>query len=1476
MKKRVHILFLALLAAALTALTAAAAGDYTVSVLPAPAGDYAAVEDIPVTMSADKLFCGWFTTESAARSLNTLYAAEKAADARYGAVLQLPEAGALRLIGAQMYTKSPYGVRFVTETDKALLRTLERLHGKNRAGKNDSITPKNEHATGIGYGTVLALDLDTTVPLEKKSGRNVRGGITVPGVYTCGETDTTLRYTATVLKVAAAQTADKIAARPYITYADANGTVRTWYYTESGRQNCAYATSLYSLVEAVEADADASDEAKAAAAAVRKSYAAPAVKVTKITALNTDSVENSADFANAYVEADYTTMNFLSTGSGAHVRYTKSANYSRIIKVKNNLYLMFFQYSQFGQHLYYSTSTDGIHWSATPNVLYNANAAANKFTYTDGPLAGTTDAYYAVNADAVLLKDGSVMVVYARRPCKGYPYREYMDMNSLEMVRMTVSASNRITVGKPTTIYRGVVWEPEIIRRANGQIQVYITHAAPMIDIYGYQSEKRSSGVGVIVSDDNGKTWTPTLAEMKANHYAAKRVYQQFSKKMTIDGESVNFYSGQMPAVVEMTDGRLLLFVEFEPAARDGMLISAALSDTDGEWDELGIDEAGPNRRYESMFKGAAPSLCRFPSGEILLSYNTASKMYTRLLKKDARDLSDITAVYEMDPFGTDTTKTRGYWSTVAVKDSHTAILSMAFPRYENYGDGNAETEEDNSAIGVVFGRLNHTVNALHKTVVADGNPQEWSAQKEALFVGSKSAAQASYRFAYDDEKIYVCIDYLNASRADSDSLFVSFEKTNGSTVTARISGAGSVTAVTGITGGAVLTTDGGVYELALDRATLGLSGENVRVRPGFTAGGVTDVIDGTTTDASTWLRVNLASKTAVANTAMETKLFTIADLNTNAADGDHMADDYTTASVEGDFRSKVLLNSATTGSFRYDNAFYPRVKKVRDDLYLLLYHYTSTGQHLYYALSRDGVNWDAPQVLYNRAEHDFVYDYGDRLGEKDGFYAVNPEAVVLDNGEILCVYSVRPCNGYKTYTELSGLDLIRGTVTADGKIEWSAPTRIYTGQNWEASFLKHDDGRLEIYFTQIAPYISRYGYDDSYRSSGTGMLVSNDNGYTWTPNILPGDTADYRTTTVFQQQVGTRNDLPYFCGQMPVAVSLANGKTMLAVEIRRLLQQRYDVSYALSDENGAWKALDFTEEGPDTMRANFTRTGDPATWSPTDPSSGSSPYLSRFDSGEVVMTYTYANRLLARIGAPDGSGFSDAAFSILPDAPGIWGSMERVGSHAMLFANQATSQDGATSGIAMIRAYLNHRINAPKIAMQTNAGTRAWDDAGATDALFVGSASQAQLALRVAHDDDYVYFLASVLDYNLESGDSVTLCIAESDTTWYRLTVGLFGGCSMKKATFNGTKITYSAAIPGAFAYVKLFGTPGNTDDTDEGYLMSIAIPKSLVGLDGASSFRLRPALTNYDGTTKVSDTLTGDSTITTNAAHWPSVVLD
>ena len=74
-----------------------------------------------------------------------------------------------------------------------------------------------------------------------------------------------------------------------------------------------------------------------------------------------------------------------------------------------------------------------------------------------------------------------------------------------------------------------------------------------MIDLYGFfdgsyvwdgktiTGGKRSSGVGMIMSTDNGKTWTPNLADMEANHYAAKRIYQQFACTMSFGGKSVNF-----------------------------------------------------------------------------------------------------------------------------------------------------------------------------------------------------------------------------------------------------------------------------------------------------------------------------------------------------------------------------------------------------------------------------------------------------------------------------------------------------------------------------------------------------------------------------------------------------------------------------------------------------------------------------------------------------------------------------------------------------------------------------------------------------------------------------------------------------------------------------------------------------------------------------------------------------------------------
>ncbi len=589
-----------------------------------------------------------------------------------------------------------------------------------------------------------------------------------------------------------------------------------------------------------------------------------------------------------------------------------------------------------------------------------------------------------------------------------------------------------------------------------------------------------------------------------------------------------------------------------------------------------------------------------------------------------------------------------------------------------------------------------------------------------------------------------------------------------------------------------------------------------------------------------------------------ETVITPIASLNTKGSDGDHASDDYKTASLEIDYRQTVELTSGKTGYSRYDNAWYPRVKKVRDDLYLLFYHYSQLGQHIYWTSSKDCLNWDAPQVLFSSADHVFNYTDGELSGTQDRMYAVNADACVLDNGDILCVYSVRPCKGYQTYIEMSGLELVRGKVSDDGKITWSEPTKIYTGINWEPFIMQRDDGQIEIYFSSSVGYIAKYGFDKEKRSACAGLIVSKDGGYSWTPDIQPGNKDYYVPIRAYQQYIGdktapTGETVPYYGGQMPSAVQLYNGKTMLAVEVHHL-NDNYTISYATSAVGGEWKALGMTEVGPtDTMVA--------------DAFDGAAPYLARFLSGEVYLTYTDKG-LKGRLGSADGTEVSSKAFQAVPAAAGSWGATEIVGSHAVL--STAPVANGDLRGVKIVRSYLNHRINAPKVAVGVDGYTNDWDSVENTDALFVGSETQAQMTLRVAHDDENIYFLISRLDYYLTEGDTATICIAAGSTADYRIEVGL-GGIRSIDYYSGGAK---KQSLTGGSAAVKVLGTVGNNDDKDEGYVVELAIPKSLVGLSGASSFKVRPALSNMDGIGSTADTLTGVSNFST--AQWPSVVLD
>jgi len=607
-----------------------------------------------------------------------------------------------------------------------------------------------------------------------------------------------------------------------------------------------------------------------------------------------------------------------------------------------------------------------------------------------------------------------------------------------------------------------------------------------------------------------------------------------------------------------------------------------------------------------------------------------------------------------------------------------------------------------------------------------------------------------------------------------------------------------------------------------------------------------------------------LAGVTPAAPT--DVKMYTIKDLNLVASEGSHADDDFKTANVELNAREVVDLNSAKTGYTRYDNAHYPRIKKIRDDLYILFFMGGQTGPHLYWTLSHDGVTWDAPEVLHNSnlPEKNLVYEDGPLAGKKDRLIGCNADAIVLPNGEILCVYYERPSDGYDEryvpYMDLNGIFLVRGTIDENDKVVWGEHQKIYTGTGWEPFIFRTADGTLQVVWSANAEYHSMYGMDSERRSTYVMMVESHDNGYTWTPEVKEGDQNHYVATRIFKEYVFDKVpvvkdpviDYPvkYWAGQMPAMTALLDGRTLLAVE-SKAADNSFDISFGFSGENGKWKALDFDEEGPGNM-----------IHSPFD---GAGPYLSRFPSGEVYLTYHSGTSLYYRIGSADGTQWGDRTKAI-PGTGAMWGASELNGSHEVITV--FPPKYGEKRGVQIAHSYLNHRTNAKQMTPVVDGLVGDW--ANNTDALFVGSETQAQITQQTAHDAENVYFLINRLDDYLTDGDTVTVNIGVGAMQYYRIVVGLDGVRSITYVEGGAEK----QQLNGGSAVIKTYGTLNSDADKDEGAVYEIAIPKALVGLAGAASFKVCPALDNQDGVGSISDTLTGVSPFLTTL--WPEVILD
>lgn len=591
--------------------------------------------------------------------------------------------------------------------------------------------------------------------------------------------------------------------------------------------------------------------------------------------------------------------------------------------------------------------------------------------------------------------------------------------------------------------------------------------------------------------------------------------------------------------------------------------------------------------------------------------------------------------------------------------------------------------------------------------------------------------------------------------------------------------------------------------------------------------------------------------------------LTSIKDLNRDAVAGSHVEDDYTTSSVEENRREQVTLNYMTTGYSQYNKAYYPRILKLRDDLYLLFFHNTSTGGDIYWTTSKDCINWEKPQYFYDNSDKKIVLEGGPNDGYNDTFMAVNADAVQLKNGDILATYTIRVSKGYHNYPQHNGVVVVRGKISDDGKITWGEHKQVYYGSGWEPFIWQREDGRVEIYWSCGTYYMRKYGYDSEHRSNGTGLIWSDDNGYTWTPNVQPGDTNYYQPFMVFSQFVGNKvhtmhpelGELPWTCAQMPAATRLYNGKTLLAAEIK-LLSGSFSINYTLSAENGYWEhdLQDGASTNGSDYRENFP---------------GAGPYLATFPSGEVFLTYHYdGGKIWYKMGAPDGSGFDEAKLCAVVDGNGMWTGTELVGSHEIICGVQKKNNTTDVSGVVLAHLYLNHRTNAKKMTPTLDGNDGEWKNN--TDALFVGSASQAQITVQTAHDDNNVYFCINRLDDYLTNEDTVTVNVGVDTFEYYTIDVAADG-----KTTISHVRNARTLSVTdGGKAAVRTVGTVDNNSDTDEGVCIEISVPKSAIGISGKNSFVISPTLMNRDGDGYFFDQLNGVSAV--NTTRWPAVVLD
>lgn len=127
----------------------------------------------------------------------------------------------------------------------------------------------------------------------------------------------------------------------------------------------------------------------------------------------------------------------------------------------------------------------------------------------------------------------------------------------------------------------------------------------------------------------------------------------------------------------------------------------------------------------------------------------------------------------------------------------------------------------------------------------------------------------------------------------------------------------------------------------------------------------------------------------------VDTEITSIHDLNATQGYLNSHASEWQGSSLEMDFRSFMKLEKPLLSAV---NARYPRIKKLKDNTFLLIYQQGPSAHDVYYARSRNFITWqNAEEQLFAKTD---MKQYESNVDDRVLF--TSADAIVLDNGDIL------------------------------------------------------------------------------------------------------------------------------------------------------------------------------------------------------------------------------------------------------------------------------------------------------------------------------------------------------------------------------------------------------------------------------------------------------------------------------------------